>query len=423
MQQFKRILIISMNPLSDIYNNGKTLTSFFEGYPRTHIAQLFFSSEQPQMRICNNFYRISDSDMIKSRISKEFQCGRKVLEENEHSAVQNVTNGKQIRKNNLTRLAREIVWNDNWDTKELKEWLDDFQPEIIFMVVGDVVFEYKIGLKLVERYKSKMALYITDDYIMPRRTLSVFWWIRRSYILNYLRKAVKRADIFFTISELMRQEYKRVLKRDSYVAGNMSPSLAEEPTNKNIEDHEISFVYAGGLHLNRYKVLHELACTLKEINMKTEKKCKLLIYSAQKITDRVKKQITIENVSDFMGGVECEQLKHILNRSTILVHLESFDKKNIYDTKLSLSTKIPEYLSVGKPILAIGPAEISSMQYLSDVASCVTNLDQMYSNIYELISNPKLLNNYGLLAREKYLKNHVAEHNREEMWKILGDLT
>ena len=53
MQQFKRILIISMNPLSDIYNNGKTLTSFFEGYPRTHIAQLFFSSEQPQMRICN----------------------------------------------------------------------------------------------------------------------------------------------------------------------------------------------------------------------------------------------------------------------------------------------------------------------------------------------------------------------------------
>ena len=170
------------------------------------------------------------------------------------------------------------------------------------MVVGDVVFEYKIGLKLVERYKSKMALYITDDYIMPRRTLSVFWWIRRSYILNYLRKAVKRADIFFTISELMRQEYKRVLKRDSYVAVNMSPSLAEEPTNKNIEDHEISFVYAGGLHLNRYKVLHELACTLKEINMKTEKKCKLLIYSAQKITDRVKKQITIENVSDFMGG-------------------------------------------------------------------------------------------------------------------------
>lgn len=61
--------------------------------------------------------------------------------------------------------------------------------------------------------------------------------------------------------------------------------------------------------------------------MKTEKKCKLLIYSAQKITDRVKKQITIENVSDFMGGVECEQLKHILNRSTILVHVESFDKK------------------------------------------------------------------------------------------------
>ena len=75
------------------------------------------------------------------------------------------------------------------------------------MVVGFVVFVYNIGLKLVERFKSKMALYITDDYIMPRRTLSVFWWIRRSYILNYLRKAVKRADIFFTISELIMQEY------------------------------------------------------------------------------------------------------------------------------------------------------------------------------------------------------------------------
>lgn len=35
-------------------------------------------------------------------------------------------------------------------------------------------------------------------------------------------------------------------------------------------------------------------------------------------------------------------------------------------TRLSVSTKIPEYLIAGRPVLAFGPAEVASMRILSD---------------------------------------------------------
>ena len=49
-----------------------------------------------------------------------------------------------------------------------------------------------------------------------------------------------------------------------------------------------------------------------------------------------------------------------------MVHVEAFDKKNRKITRLSLSTKISEYVASGAKVLAIGPAEVGSMRCLAD---------------------------------------------------------
>lgn len=67
---YPRVLIISHNVMSSNGNMGKTLSNFFYGWDKNNISQLYFHSEIPLVNICQNYYRITDVDIIKSIIFK-----------------------------------------------------------------------------------------------------------------------------------------------------------------------------------------------------------------------------------------------------------------------------------------------------------------------------------------------------------------
>ena len=48
------------------------------------------------------------------------------------------------------------------------------------------------------------------------------------------------------------------------------------------------------------------------------------------------------------------------------MHVESFNLKNKLETRYAISTKVMDYISVGRCILAIGPSDIASTMYLDD---------------------------------------------------------
>ena len=102
-----------------------------------------------------------------------------------------------------------------------------------------------------------------------------------------------------------------------------------------------------------------------------------------------------------------------------MVFVESFEEKYIDKTKYSLSTKVPEYLSLKKPILAIGPKNVGSMKYLKDVAQCVHDISDLEEKIEELLFNPKLVSSLKKKSEEKYLKNHNNEINIKKFYDIL----
>ena len=98
------------------------------------------------------------------------------------------------------------------------------------------------------------------------------------------------------------------------------------------------------------------------------------------------------------------QLKVRLNSCDYPVFVESFDKKQVEKTRLSFSTKIPEYLSLRKPIIAIGPRGIGSMDCLSKVAICINNVSEMKSKIRMLINYNYDAQKYVKASEEEYLR-------------------
>ena len=418
---YRNVLIVSMNPLSDTLNNGKTMASFFKSYPKEHIAQIYFSPILPDSEICDQYFQISDMDMLRYTIKKDSSCGRpldvkKYSLDNEKKDVETV---KKVKKSQFSRLIREVLWGNRWKTKELIEWLDSYKPEIIFFTAGDVIFNYRICEFIRKRYNTKLVVFVTDDYVLPRKTVSIFWWLRRNYILKNMRDAVNKADKFITISDYMREVYLDFFKKDSFVAVNMTDSMKDEHFRQ--KDGTYELVYLGGLHYNRDTVLIKLSNILKALHDENGIDVKLKIYSAQELSNKEIEKLEISNISSFCGKVVGDEIKQVLNEADMLVHVESF--KNKYDTKLSLSTKIPEYLSVGKPILAIGPNDIASMQYLEDVAFCINDVKKIKHRLMEYFykSEEERLE-FGRMAEKKYMERHMTEERIELFMRMLREL-
>ena len=78
-----------------------------------------------------------------------------------------------------------------------------------------------------------------------------------------------------------------------------------------------------------------------------------------------------------------------------------------------------EYLSVGKPILAIGPRDIGTMDYLSDSAVCANSFEEIGEKVSELLKSTELQKKNGEIAFDKYLKYHVKDKIQQPFLKIV----
>lgn len=421
-----RILIIANTSLSSTRNVGKTIASFFQGYPKNKIRQLYFNNEYPDTNVCQYYYRVTDFDIIRSlrktAIGMVLEVPNVQQELPDDDRVPNVHFWK-ILKIDLIRLLRELAWRiGKWKTNQLVNWLDDFAPELVFFCAGDSGFAYRINDYVVTRYKCRSVVYLTDDYILPRHTVSPFWWIRRYYIYEKMKVAIRNCDQFLTISDKMRNMYRDIFKKDSIVALNIPKKRTFKlrpmgaPANDNIV-----LVYAGGLHFKRYKTLRLLALAIRKFNLSPEaaRKAQLRIYCNQKPTEREKRAIEVEGASNYCGALNSEELSDVLADSDILVHVESFDYNSIDKTRLSVSTKIPEYMSFGKPILAIGPKNIASMEVLSDVGFCINNVKEVDQKLREFLLDSTLRSTTAAKALQRYISKYSSINYDQYLLKMI----
>lgn len=420
----RRILIISNNPLSKIQHNGKTLSSFFEGYSPVNIAQLYFNSAAPDNMQFSSYFRVSDTDLLKSISGKSSTCGGVVYPSERYSAHISSQLFSKIKKTYLSRIGRDMLWKTHkWKTENLNKWLDNFNPEIVFFVAGDSGFSYDVCKYISDKYATKLVVYITDDYILPRFEISPFFWLRRGYLLKKMKSAVNRSDLFITISEEMRKTYKDVFCKDSAIAINMSNSLYNDTKNTSRDKDLIVMVYTGGLHFHRDITLSLLAEAIRKYNLNSNKrKAFLSIYSTATPSKRMFQKLNIDGASKFCGGLDSDSVKDVLNNCDLPVHVESFSRKAIASTRLSVSTKISEYLSLGKCILAIGPEEIASMKYLADSAYCITDKSLIYRNLELLLNDEVLQNEYAKKSTNKYMNYHNKEVATNDFLERISNL-
>lgn len=365
-----KVLVVSHNAFSRVLNNGKTLTSIFAGWPADKIAQLYFQSETPDTTICTRFFCITDQSMLLGRKNDVGQ----VVEIGPDGPIEDIRSRMPAfirhHRTSLFATARNIVWaSRKWDNQRLRSWLDDFKPELIFFVGGASPFAYDIVNMIAGEYHIPVYLYYTDDYLTPMPTIDVFWWINWFWLRRALRRMLDKVEKLFVIGEDMAKEYAQLFGKSCVPimnAVNTQDYRLSETGGGRISspDRVLRLAYFGGLHLNRWKTLTALGRAIEAYSTNTGAEMRLDIFSSTSPQEGVLRKLHRPPYSRFMGSVGPDDLIETMNKYDVLVHVESFGLRERYKTRLSISTKIPEYLASGKIILAIGPPEVASIKYL-----------------------------------------------------------
>lgn len=417
--KFPKVLILSNNPLSNENNMGKTLSLLFRSFPVNNLAQLYFHSGLPTTNLCKNYYCFDDSNALKSIVFRWYRG--KILENQNFES--NITKtfdygvyeiGKKKRP--IIYFARDIIWKfSNFRNKKLLKWVLNFNPDFIFFASGDYSFAYKNALWLSKKTKSKLITMCFDDYYLNCEYKDLF--LGKIYFSRYIKIVNRTIDKSYKViacNDLMSDEYSKYFNKRF---NTLYTPCKQDYDEKNIL--KCGVTYIGGLALKRHLSLSDVGEIVNFIN--NEKLgTKLNVYSPMPSKD-IFDFFNKSQVINYMGKASSKDVSLIINKSFAVVHVESFDERMTRRTRLSLSTKIAESLSSGTLLIAYGPKNIASINYLmnNDCAIVSDNKDELKSKIIDVLNNPERYSQIVKNANNIALINHSYEACLKKLLSIL----
>ena len=404
-----KILIISHNCFSKVSNNGKTLESIFSAFSKEEIAQIFFNDDSTiDFEFCSNYFRIIDLNILISLFLFKSNCGGSLSV----TQVRNKINSKNWifnfikSRTNLFSIFRDFLWSSGkWKSPNLFEWINNFNPDIIFFVGGNYQFSHNIAYDLSIYFNRPLVSYFTDDYLINPQCRNIIERYQRSKMVKYFTKTIEHSSLCFAIGFDMANEYSSYFKKFFLPLMNSIEREVYIPylNNRNV----LVFSYFGGLHLNRWKMIIRLA---KVINGAT-----VNVYTIDIPSDDILLEFRKYNII-YKGAVQDNHLKYNIINSDVLLHVESDDEYYRSLTKLSVSTKIPEYLMSGRLVLGFGPKEVASMRLLEVhnigivISSSVTE-NELKTELDKIISDYSTRNKIGLNGYKYAIKNYDKSKN------------
>lgn len=426
------VLIITKSPWADNNAAGNTLSNFFGGWKDAEIYNIYCREELPQNDICNGYYNITEKQIIKNILTPS-KIGQ-VHSNPEIDAIRNSENYKAARqreketvdyfrnkKSSIYVIAREIIWMfGTWRNKKFNSFLDSKQFDIIFSFAVNPLYLQKLIIHSKKRTNAGLVLYFSDDIFCKKQHLLDALY--QAAVTKIINKSVNMSDRLYGASQKLCNEYETIFRKkiDPLYKG----CSFEEFSVKETVANPIKIVYAGNLFYERWITLGTLADVIEKLNGDTVK-ITLEIYTTTKTTPEMEEALNRGRSSALMGAKPYDEIKNILAGADIVLHVESFQKEAINTTRLSFSTKIIDCMQSGSCLMAIGPSEVASIEYLknSNCAIVVTDLTKIAETVRYISENPETIVSNAMKLRAYAMENHdintVRNKIKDDFDKIL----
>lgn len=419
---YPKVLVVSRGVWDDSIGTSSTLSNLFSEYPAEQVAHIYIDPRLPATKRCSRFFQISEYKLIKRLFNRETKTGQEVSNHevtvcNEaESAVKEEKILSFVRGHrwHFFNILREVLWGFNgWKSKELKDYINDVNPDIIWLDGVVDIFLSRVYLHVLHISQKPCVLFLMDDNYTYQSVVGCAY-ITRFFLRRQIKRIVRESKRLFVISPKMKREFDKEF-------GVSSVIITKGIDYDNISYHKptvgnpIRIVYMGQIIYGRLKTIQMLGKQLDIIN-KDDLKIQLHIYTNNYIKESDKQKLTGKGSVVFENPVPYSQVGAVLEKSDVLLFVESLDKKYSKDARLSFSTKITDYLGSGKCILAIGPFDSASLEYLkTEDAALVVNNEQDIYGALEKICNKEVVVAYGLKAFDCGKRNHDQHIVSEEL--------
>lgn len=410
-----RILIIADEVWNDDIHGNNVLSNWFNGFD-ADFAEIYCNPGSPKNKVCNHYFQVTDAMMAKSIIGKKagnkFEISisqmqsNQVAQNTEEIPVKFYSFMKSIAGEGI-RSIRDMIWLlGRYNKIELQKFIDDFNPDIIFcprLLTPKLLRLENIVSKMTNA--PFVAFTADDEASLKQVNYSPLYWLKRIFFRKAFQNHVKLYKHYFMFSEEQAKDYKSAYNISTstlFKSGNFDENLEEKNINT-----PIKLVYAGRLYCNRWKTLVDISKALKQINT-NELKMTLDIYTQEKVTNEQRKALMLSTDVVLHKPVKPEELVDIYKNADIALHVESFDKKYKYATRVSFSTKIIDLMASTCAIIAICWDKHAGFQYLkkNDAAFCISDTEQIKSTLENIVKNPELIKNYSKKAYDCGKANH-----------------
>lgn len=411
MRTLPKVMIISRGVWDDA-GTSSTLSNIFENYESGRLAQIYIETKRPSTNRYDSFFQISEFSLIKKIFNWKMVTGQRVdssYKEDNDTARKEEGTMRYVRRHRsfAYTILREFLWHLNgWKSKELRTFIQEEKADFIWLTGSPLILMNRLSQYVVKKAQRPYCIYEMDDVYSYRNCgHNPFKYIYRFFLRKRVKALIRGASQVFVISPKMKREFDDIFGIDSMVL-----TKGIDFSNRAISPYHLSepvcMVYTGQLLYGRLSTITVLAKAIDAINAR-QRRLMLKIYTGTHVQDSVKGSIMEKGNVVFCTPVPYSQINEVINQSDVVLFTESLESRYRNLARLSFSTKLTDYFAGGKCIFAIGPFDISPIEYLkeNDAAIVATREAEIMERLEYLLS-AGVIEEYAKKSFECGTNNH-----------------
>ncbi|CAN7218104.1 hypothetical protein [Variovorax paradoxus] len=417
MHEFPKVLIVNGEPLSDVSATGITVSNLFGDWPRDSISQIYTANLPTNPDKFKFSSRLTARDLLPfAFLARRTRGDTRVAVKAEAGVPNKAPRKKNIRTKLQYGSAPLLDFLPYHLPAAVAKQIEEFQPDVIYSLLGNIRIT-RLVHELGRRLRVPIVPHFMDDwlatYSVPDKSTGTR--LHREVLNWTVRRLFERVPFGMAIGDLMAEEYSRKFGCDFLPFMNPVAEILDGKKFVRDSKKPLVFVYVGGLHLRRDQAILDLIDILSNINQSFFV-AKLLIYAPESDKEKAVQLAEISPFVQYCGSVAASEIAETLKGCDVAIHVESTEPNVARYTRFSVSTKIPQYLAGGLPILAYGPAASASSLYISDskVGISVNGGDKsvLLSTVKRLVADDSWRKELGLAALNLAKERHLSEHVR-----------
>ena len=337
---------------------GQTLACQYEAYPSDHITQYArpelpggeFGQIVPMSRWLSPLaYSWRIIKVLSARVAKRTRRAPSTAGKVTHNAIR--PEHLSLRKRITLDLDAAVDLRRVRIRRRTLKALRDAAPQVIHAVVFNG-FSVRLALELSDRLGIPVVPQFTDDWASTIFTNGELRGRARTRMALHLARLIEKSPILLVIGDAMADEYRARYGRECAVtAFGVEPSAYRVPPME--LDGKKRLLYVGGGYIGRAEQIDRIGEWVRDEGWEV-----VVHTTAENVWTPQSSNVTIA------GELSLEDLPRALVSADALLFVESFRPEIVEYTRFSVSTKVPQLIAAGRPIVALGPKGQGSIDEL-----------------------------------------------------------